>query len=631
MQPRRFIVVVAGFCGAALSLGGASRPSHTMRAERIAPNDNEHRAGHLANGVLTVALEARNGEWRPEESDGPALAVEAFSVAGGPLQTPGPLLRAPIGTEIRVAVHNALSVPMWVYGLGEHHGFSDSAQIAAGDTRELHFRATKPGISYYAGRTMPGPVRGRIGDDSQLNGVIVIDPPGAAPSDRIFVITGWATIDTMTMSGLGPNAILAFNGLGWPHTPLIDLVQGDTVHWRFVNVTPFEHPLHLHGTYFRVDTKGDGLVDSTYAPEDRRLAVTEVVLPGQTMSMTWAPLHAGNWIFHCHFASHMTRRELFEADRRMPASSAMSSMPAGDSHLRHMAALVIGIRARPRGPQEPEAPVSQQIRLLVRSRANVYGDYAGYGFVRGDAPEAAARDSFSVPGPTLELTRGRRVAITIVNQAHEAMAVHWHGIELESFPDGVPGLSGSGGATLPYIQPGDSLTVRFTPPRSGTFMYHSHANEMQQISSGLYGAIIVRDGLTRALDERTLLFSDDGPIISLIKTSPPVLLNGKLHPDTIDVRAGATTRLRLINIRTEALTDMALEQNGAPVSWRVVAKDGADLPPHQIRERAATMTSGPGEIYDVEIAPKQPGIMTLKYIAQPGDTTTTQRAVIRAH
>ena len=632
MTPTR-LILLAGIYVASLALGGARRASPPPRAERIAPNDNVQRAGHLHNGVLTVAIEARNGEWRPEEAEGPAYNVAAFSVAGGPLQIPGPLLRAPVGTEIRVTMHNTLAIPMWVYGLGEHRGYVDSVRFAAGETREMRFRATTPGISYYAGRTTSEPVRARNTDDSQLNGAIVIDPPGATPVDRIFVISGWDTLDPKTVSGLGPNAILTFNGLGWPHTPRIDLAQGDTLHWRFVNMTAFEHPLHLHGAYFRVDAKGNGEVDSTYAPEDRRMAVTELVLPGQTMSMTWTPVHAGNWILHCHFASHITRRELFETDRRMPMRTASSSsMPHDEAHLQHMAALVIGIRVRPHGPQEPLLPVSQQLRLLVRSRASVYGEYVGYGFVLGDSPAAAMRDSFSVPGPTLELTRGKRVAITIVNQAHEPMAVHWHGIELESLPDGVPGWSGAGGTTLPHIMPGDSLTVRFTPRRAGTFMYHSHSNEMQQIASGLYGAIIVREpGTTRDSAERTLMFSDDGPTIKFTDAGPPVLLNGKLVADTIDVPVGKPTRLRLINIRTELLTELALEQNGALVPWRVVAKDGAALPPHQIRERPATMISGPGEIYDVEISPPKAGMMILRYLGQPGDSTTTRRAVIRAH
>lgn len=625
----RHLMSLAVICGTALALGAARRASPPVRAEQIAPNDNQHRAGRLDKGVLTVSIDARNGEWHPEESDGHAYAVAAFSVAGGPLQTPGPLLRAPVGTEIRVTMHNALAVPMWVYGLGEHRGFADSVQLAAGETREMRFRATEPGLSYYAGRTSRGSVRRRSTDDSQLNGAIVIDPPGTTPSDRIFVISNWDTIDTTTMSGLGPHAIITFNGLAWPHTPRIDLVQGDTAHWRFVNVSALEHPLHLHGAYFRVDAKGDGRSDSIYAPEDRRMAVTELVLPGQTMSMTWSPLHSGNWVFHCHIASHITKREYFEADRRMPSSMALAAMPHDNDHLSHMAGLVIGIRVKPRGPQPPEQPISQHIRLLMRSRANVYGDYVGYGFVRGDAPEAETRDSFSVPGPTLELTRGQRVAITLVNQSHEAAAVHWHGIELESFPDGVPGWSGSGTTTMPFIMPGDSLTVRFTPPRAGTFMYHSHSNEMQQIASGMYGAMIVRDPTAPDSAERTLLFSDDGPAISFIKDSPPVLLNGKLHPDTIDVRAGQTTRLRLINIRAENATDLTLEQNGTPVLWRMVAKDGAALTPHQIRERPAMLTTNPGETYDFEIAPAKPGAMILTYLAQHGDSTSAERAVIR--
>ena len=46
---------------------------------------------------------------------------------------------------------------------------------------------------------------------------------------------------------------------------------------------------------------------------------------------------------------------------------------------------------------------------------------------------------------------------------------------------------------MPPIAPGDSFAAEFTPPRSGTFPYHSHLNEMRQIGSGMYGAIIVTD------------------------------------------------------------------------------------------------------------------------------------------
>ena len=176
MQSSR-LVLLSGLCVAALALSGARAATFSRHAESIAPNDNAHRAGRLDKGVLTVSLEARTGEWRPEEGTGPTYPVAAFSVAGGPLQTPGPLLRAPVGTEVRVTMHNALAVPMWVYGLGEHHGYADSVQLAAGETREMHFRATTPGIWYYAARTTHDRVSNRQTDDSQLNGAIVVDPP----------------------------------------------------------------------------------------------------------------------------------------------------------------------------------------------------------------------------------------------------------------------------------------------------------------------------------------------------------------------------------------------------------------------------------------------------------------------
>jgi len=42
------------------------------------------------------------------------------------------------------------------------------------------------------------------------------------------------------------------------------------------------------------------------------------------------------------------------------------------------------------------------------------------------------------------------------------------------------------------VQPGETFTYRFTPPDAGTFWYHPHANETEQLEKGLYGALIVR-------------------------------------------------------------------------------------------------------------------------------------------
>jgi manganese oxidase len=227
------------------------------------------------------------------------------------------------------------------------------------------------------------------------------------------------------------------------------------------------------------------------------------------------------------------------------------------------------------------------------------------------------------------------VAINIVNHSHEPAAIHWHGIELESYPDGVPGWSGEGDRVLPAIPVGDSLTVRFTPPRAGTFMYHSHFNEMQQIASGMYGAIIVLEPGERHDPEldRLLVFSDGGPFLDFGPGMrvPPKFLNGRADPEPLRLRAGTTYRLRLINIITETGLELVLLDGDTPVSWRAVAKDGAELPPGLATMRPAELVFSPGEIYDFELAPTAAGELRLGFLRAGGipDEWTWARVEVR--
>jgi manganese oxidase len=334
------------------------------------------------------------------------------------------------------------------------------------------------------------------------------------------------------------------------------------------------------------------------------------------MSLTWVASRPGNWIFHCHFASHMALRSAFDADRSDMSPRMMTHDSAGAMRA-HMSGLVLGMTVKPRGEVMQAGAPTHSVRLLVRSKAKVYGNNLGFSFVLGGSPDEANRDAMPVPGPVLELTKGERVAITIVNKSHDEAAVHWHGIELESYPDGVPGFSGAGKNVLPMIEPGDSLTVRFTPPRAGTFMYHSHSNEMQQISSGLYGAIVVNEpGVKRdTLNDKVLLLSDGGPVINFFdpRQFPPALLNGQRAPAPIDVAAGEPVRFRLINIRTENSMDFELLDGGQPAQWRVLAKDGMPSPASQSALRLAKLRTAPGEIYDLEITPRAGSSLVLKY------------------
>ena len=581
---------------------------------RIVNNDNRRAAGRLQNGVLTLRMEAREGTWYAEGPNGMVRHVAAFAEEGQPLENPGPLIRVPAGTEVRVTVRNSLAEQLTLFGLGESRGMADSVQLEPGTVRDLRFVATTPGTYWYAGKTTA--VRTlylRRGDDSQLNGVIVVDPPGQSrgTDDRIFLISWWGREDSTAIpeESASPGSAMVINGVSWPHTERFDIPQGDSVHWRWVSMTQAAHPMHLHGFYFRVDGKGDGARYSTYRPEERRAAVTEILRPGETMAIAWAPSKPGNWIFHCHVARHMS-----------PPREAEANGTNGSAHAAHgmgqheMAGLVLGIHVRPNGKQPQSTRKARPVRLLIRSGPSEDGSLR-YSYVLGGSPEETDAGSLPVPGPTLVLEKDEPVAITVVNKSHEPAAVHWHGIELESFPDGVPGWSGQGDNILPSIPPRDSITVRFTPPRAGTFMYHSHFNEMQQIASGLFGTILVLDRGHRYDPDvdRVLLLSD--PRAASTERRGPFLplLNGQAQPEPMELRAGVTYRFRLINIRSNAPVALALLDGVQPAEWRPVAKDGADLPAAQAIPRPAQLIFGPGEIYDYEFTPRAPGELKLRF------------------
>ena len=626
MAYRLSSLATAGLLSALLALHGAPSPAD------VALNDNREPAGRLVDGVLTVHLDVRTGTWRPEGADGLAADVAAFAEEGRPLQVPGPLLRVPAGTAVHATVRNTLRVPVTIFGLGERRGLAgDSTVLAPGQVHEFRFTAAAPGSFYYAGRTstVRRPLFARNQEDSQLNGAIVVDPPGStgAAPDRIFLISIWVREDSTKTSGIA-KGLMTLNGRSWPHTERFEVAQGDSLRWRFINLTNLPHPMHLHGFYFQVRGEGDGVRYDSYAPDDRRLAVTEAVAPGGAMDLAWSPSRPGNWIFHCHMAAHITPTPVLDASKRYPdAAMAMANgtplthashapAAAADMMAHAMGGLVLGIHVTPRGETMRSTREPRAMRLLIRSLPGVYGQYAGYGYVLGGSPQELVTDHLTVPGPLLVLERGAPVAITLVNQSHEPAAVHWHGIELESFPDGVPGWSGGMPDVLPAIAPRDSLTVRFTPPRAGTFMYHSHFNEFQQIGSGLYGAIVVTEPGVRYDPEvdRVLLFSDGGPTLSPIKGPfPPTLLNGEVRPAPMELRVGVRYRLRLIDIHTDDPVSVTLLDGETPVTWRPIAKDGADLPASQATARPARLAFLPGEIHDVEFTPRAAGTLTLRF------------------
>jgi len=404
---------------------------------------------------------------------------------------------------------------------------------------------------------------------------------------------------------------MVINGKSWPHTERLTYAQGDSVRWRWINATRAPHPMHLHGFYYQVDSRGSWAADRIYEPAQRRLVATEVMLPGGTMAARWSPSRPGNWVFHCHFAFHISHFLSLSEPH-----NAAGGQPDGAAHSVHrMAGLVLGLHVLPGAEGRRAAPAreARKLKLVVQSASGPEGKPRGYGYVLQEGSAQPPPDSIAIPGPTLVLERGEPVSITIVNRLEEQTAVHWHGIELESFPDGVPNWSGTPGRIMPPIAPRDSFVAEFTPPRAGTFIYHSHSNEILQIIGGLYGPLIVVE-LGQKLDpvrERVIIVGGAGAEDEL-GGDPPALVNGSPKPPPMDLNAGETYRLRLINIHSDYRVMFSLVSDSSFARWRAVAKDGADLPPAQAVLQPAHLMTGPGETADFEFTPAAPGELRLE-------------------
>jgi FtsP/CotA-like multicopper oxidase with cupredoxin domain len=211
-----------------------------------------------------------------------------------------------------------------------------------------------------------------------------------------------------------------------------------------------------------------------------------------------------------------------------------------------------------------------------------------------------------LPGPTIVLRRGQPVAITVVNELEEPTSVHWHGIELESYYDGVAGFAGDGARIAPAIAPRDSFEARFTPPRAGTFIYHTHIDEIRQQRAGLAGALLVLEPEANYDPATDIVLLISTPRAQAQRDS--VLINGTTSPAPLELRAGTRYRLRLIDIHTyRPSMIMTLKDAAGTVSWRPLAKDGADLPAQRALERPATVQMGNGETYDFAFTPRASG------------------------
>lgn len=183
------------------------------------------------------------------------------------------------------------------------------------------------------------------------------------------------------------------------------------------------------------------------------------------------------------------------------------------------------------------------------------------------------------PGPTLEAVEGDRVRIFVTNRLPEHTTVHWHGILLPS------GMDGVGGLTQPQIPPGKTFVYEFTLSKSGTFMYHPHADEMVQMAMGMMGMFIVHPKDMRQLRaDRDYVFLlsaydiDPGSFTPRVNTMLDFNLwtwNSRVFPgiDHMVARTGERVRIRFGNL---TMTNHPMHLHGH--DFEVTGTDGGWVP-----------------------------------------------------
>ena len=301
--------------------------------------------------------------------------------------------------------------------------------------------------------------------------------------------------------------------------------------------------------------------------------------------------------------------------------------PSADASLRHLT--TADLRALP--PLKPPARIHRTGRtrhfLLSLATANVEP-------LAGHVVATPAINGTS-PGPVLRMTEGDDVEIVVVNRLKKGTSIHWHGVPVPFLMDGAAMISQE------PIAPGEQFVYRWTAPQAGTYMYHTHFNDLEEESiSGMIVAEPQTAGREPSYDvdseimitsipweqsrnveaQAVLANSMLMPMAADPKADPKPdmggamdrmdmveywCFNGKAFPATapVRVRRGDAVRVRLANF---SHMTHPIHLHG---HWfRLIAQDASPLAVPQIVNTTAVH---PGQTVDIDFVANNPGVWPL--------------------
>ena len=201
------------------------------------------------------------------------------------------------------------------------------------------------------------------------------------------------------------------------------------------------------------------------------------------------------------------------------------------------------------------------------------------------------------PGPILRVAQGAEFAVRLRNRLPQPTTIHWHGLRLVNAMDGVAHL------TQAPVAPGATFDYRFTCPDAGTFWYHPHLHEGEQLARGLAGVLIVEEHAGPQVDHDLAIAIQDWRLDDRGRLDEPSFrdLADVAHEGRIgnlltangttalawSVRRHARVRLRLVNMANARVLRLALERaqpkiiaiDGQPIGPREIYVGGFELPP----------------------------------------------------
>ena len=214
-----------------------------------------------------------------------------------------------------------------------------------------------------------------------------------------------------------------------------------------------------------------------------------------------------------------------------------------------------------------------------------------------------------VHGPTIEAVEGERIRIYVTNKLQAPTSVHWHGVFLPN------GMDGVGGLTQRAIPSGETFKYEWTVRQSGTYMYHSHHDEMTQMAMGMMGMLVFHPrnpSPDYKVDRDFAIMLSEWRIDPGTSTPNPnemndfniLTMNAKCYPGTEPLVAKMGDRVRIRFGNLSAMDHHSIHLHGH--YFKITATNGGRIAT-SAQHPGSTLFVPVGDTQDIEFIASDPG------------------------